>query len=81
MGRKNRRKGGKPVDAGLIEEMMGAKPSQPLPGSDCKPGSGPRESLCEETAADRAYARAVAVCDRLVAELEKELRRDDHAED
>lgn len=73
MGRKNRRRGCRELAADLIAEILQEKPSQPLAGQLSQ-----GESLCEETAADRAYTHAAEVCDRIVEELDKELRRMDH---
>lgn len=73
MGRKNRRRGARELDAGLIAEILQEKPSQPLAGQLSQ-----SESLCEPSAADRAYTHAVEVCDRIVEELDNELRRMDH---
>lgn len=70
MGRKNRRRGGKELGEDVIRDILGEKPSQPLPGQLSQ-----SESLCEPSAAELAYTRAVAVCDRIISELNEELRR------
>lgn len=105
MGRKNRRRGTREMDADLIAEIMreSATPSvrgraaatTPSPAeagapSGREPLRGGKLTLSQpeglerepeqpkETAADRAYTHAVEVCDRIVEELDNELRRMDH---
>ena len=77
MGRKNRRRGARELDADLIEEILSEQ--QPHPSSSCEDATFPATGkVKEETAADRAYTHAVEACDRIIAELEKELRSDHH---
>lgn len=74
MGRKNRRRGGKELGADVIRDILAD--NKPKTGFDietvmvCEHFEPPQESE-----ADKACRKAGIVCDRIIAELENELRR------
>ena len=83
MGRKNRRRGGRELDQDFVREILTGKQT-----IHCfKPVSRPEGMRVEavivegpiiESAADKACRWAGLVCDRIIAELDEELRRNEH---
>lgn len=73
MGRKNRRRGARELDADLIAEILSENGTPSVSGGDAATSIGDGGFERKETAADRAYTHAVEVCDRIVAELDAQL--------
>ena len=73
MGRKNRRRGGKALPEDLIEVILAESKSNGL-----RVDVVTVEDPLSPSAADQAYYNAVRTCDRIIAELDQELRSDHH---
>lgn len=68
MGRKNNRRGCRQLGQDVINDILeeGARKPQPDP-------KNPPAAKDAPTEADRAYANAVEVCDRIIRELDEQL--------
>lgn len=76
MGRKHNRRGCRPLNHDVITDILaeGSKRPHPSPpvGSATFPATG-KVKNDQPTEGDRAHARAVEVCDRIIRELDNQL--------
>ena len=76
MARKNRRRGGRELAPDLIAEIM--RDNQSASSTGLRADAALTEDPRRPSASDQAYYAAVNACDRIVRELDDELRRMDH---
>lgn len=66
MGRKNNRRGCRPLNQDVIADILAEGTKKPQTTTEATTAA-----KTEPTEADRAHARAVEVCDRIVRELDE----------